>query len=212
MQQPAGLPDRGDIQRVVEQHEVGAATRGEAAAVGEADRAGRREGGHAQHRRERQAGVADRVAHGVRQSEMRAGQGAGFVHQAAVAQRGVYNLISMRGVTDIPFFNDRESGTTPWDDVAALWRMSPVALAPDVQTPLLLEHSEQDYRVPISQAEELYLALRSFKKVVELIRWPREGHELSRSGEPKHRVERIRRIVQWFDQYTALSPFGIVKS
>ncbi len=132
--------------------------------------------------------------------------------KAAVAQRGVYNLISMRGVTDIPFFNDRESGTTPWDDVAALWRMSPVALAPDVQTPLLLEHSEQDYRVPISQAEELYLALRSFKKVVELIRWPREGHELSRSGEPKHRVERIRRIVQWFDQYTALSPFGIVKS
>jgi dipeptidyl aminopeptidase/acylaminoacyl peptidase len=122
--------------------------------------------------------------------------------KAAVAQRGVYNLISMRGTTDIPYFNDRESGTTPWQDVGALWRMSPVALAPLVQTPLLMEHSEQDYRVPISQAEELYLALRTFKKEVELIRWPREGHELSRGGEPKHRVERIKRIIQWFDRFT----------
>lgn len=123
--------------------------------------------------------------------------------KAAVAQRGVYNLISMRGVTDIPYFNDRETGTTPWEDVSKMWEMSPIALAPHVQTPLLLEHSEQDYRVPISQAEELYLALRSFKKTVELVRWPREGHELSRSGEPKHRVERIKRIVDWFDKYTA---------
>ncbi|MCL4505934.1 MAG: S9 family peptidase [Chloroflexi bacterium] len=123
--------------------------------------------------------------------------------KAAVAQRGVYNLISMRGVTDIPYFNDRETGATPWEDVSRMWEMSPIALAPHVQTPLLLEHSEQDYRVPISQAEELYLALRSFKKTVELVRWPREGHELSRSGEPKHRVERIKRIVDWFDKYTA---------
>ena len=124
--------------------------------------------------------------------------------KAAVAQRGVYNLISMRGVTDIPFFNDRETGVTPWEDVEKLWKMSPLSLAPVIKTPMLLEHSEQDYRVPISQAEELYLALRSFNQVVELIRWPREGHELSRSGEPKHRVERIKRIVQWFDRYTKI--------
>jgi dipeptidyl aminopeptidase/acylaminoacyl peptidase len=121
--------------------------------------------------------------------------------KAAVAQRGVYNLISMRGVTDIPAFNDRETGATPWEDINQLWRLSPLSLAPNVQTPLLLEHSELDYRVPISQAEELYLALRTFNKKVELLRWPREGHELSRSGEPRHRVERITRIVDWFDQY-----------
>ncbi|MCL5995536.1 MAG: S9 family peptidase [Chloroflexi bacterium] len=122
--------------------------------------------------------------------------------KAAVAQRGVYNLISMRGVTDIPYFNDRETGVSPWEDINRLWQLSPLSLAPNVQTPLLLEHSELDYRVPISQAEELYLALRTFKKTVELIRWPREGHELSRSGEPKHRVERVKRIVEWFDKYT----------
>lgn len=124
--------------------------------------------------------------------------------KAAVAQRGVYNLVSFRGVTDIPAFNDRETGATPWDDVQKVWALSPLSLAPNVRTPLLLEHSELDYRVPISQAEELYLALRTFKRTVELIRWPREGHELSRSGEPRHRVERIKRILDWFATYIAL--------
>jgi dipeptidyl aminopeptidase/acylaminoacyl peptidase len=122
---------------------------------------------------------------------------------AACAQRGVYNLVSMRNTTDIPFFNDRETGgVTPWDDVAALWRMSPISLAPNVQTPLLIEHSEQDYRVPIEQAEQLFQALRLMKKKVELVRWPREGHELSRNGEPRHRIERIRRMIEWFNEHT----------
>lgn len=121
---------------------------------------------------------------------------------AACAQRGVYNLVSMRNTTDVPFFNDREAGgITPWDDVQRLWAMSPISLAPNIQTPLLIEHSEQDYRVPIEQAEQLFQALKLMGKTVELIRWPREGHELSRSGEPNHRIERIRRIIQWFNTH-----------
>jgi dipeptidyl aminopeptidase/acylaminoacyl peptidase len=122
---------------------------------------------------------------------------------AACSQRGVYNLVSMRNTTDIPFFNDRETGgVTPWDDVEALWRMSPISLVPTMQTPLLIEHSEQDYRVPIEQAEQLFQALKLMKKTVKLVRWPREGHELSRAGEPRHRAERIRHIIEWFDEYT----------
>jgi dipeptidyl aminopeptidase/acylaminoacyl peptidase len=114
----------------------------------------------------------------------------------------VYNLLSMRNTTDVPFFNDREAGgITPWDDPEALWRMSPIALAPEVRTPLLIEHSEQDYRVPIEQAEQLFQALRLQKKDVVFIRWPREGHDLSRSGEPRHRVERIRRMIEWFNAH-----------
>ncbi|BCX05624.1 MAG: peptidase S9 [Candidatus Roseilinea sp.] len=121
---------------------------------------------------------------------------------AACAQRGVYNLVSMRNTTDIPFFNDREmGGITPWDDVQALWDKSPISLVPNMRTPLLIEHSEQDYRVPIEQAEQLFQAMRLQKKTVELVRWPREGHELSRNGEPKHRVERIQRILRWFNTY-----------
>ncbi len=120
---------------------------------------------------------------------------------AAVAQRGVYNLISMRGTCDIAYFTDWHFDATPFDDVEFLWRQSPLAYAPHMQTPLLLEHSELDFRVPIEQAEQLFQALKYLKKPVELVRWPREGHELSRSGEPKHRVERLRRIVEWFERY-----------
>lgn len=122
---------------------------------------------------------------------------------AACAQRGVYNLVSMRDTTDIPFFNDRESGgVTPWDDVAALWHMSPISLVPNMQTPLLIEHSEQDYRVPMEQAEQLFQALKLLKKKAQLIRWPREGHELSRAGEPRHRLLRIQRMIEWFNEHT----------
>ena len=121
--------------------------------------------------------------------------------KAACSQRGVYNLISMRGTTDIPFFNDFESGFTPWEDVKNLWEQSPIAHVPNIQTPLLIEHSEQDYRVPIEQGEQLFAAMKLMNKIIEMVRWPREGHELSRSGEPRHRVERIKRIVAWFEKY-----------
>ncbi len=122
--------------------------------------------------------------------------------KAAVSQRGVYNLISMRGTTDIPFFNDFESGFTPWENINSLWEQSPLAHVPNMHTPLLIEHSEQDYRVPMEQAEQLFQALVLLKKPVEFLRWPREGHELSRSGEPRHRVQRLQRMIEWFDRYT----------
>lgn len=125
--------------------------------------------------------------------------------KAAVSQRGVYNLISMRGTTDVPLFNDFESGYTPWENISSLWEQSPLAHVPTMHTPLLIEHSEQDYRVPMEQAEQLFQALILLKKTVQLIRWPREGHELSRSGEPRHRVERLKRMVEWFDRYTKRS-------
>jgi dipeptidyl aminopeptidase/acylaminoacyl peptidase len=85
--------------------------------------------------------------------------------------------------------------------VEALWRMSPISLVPNVQTPLLIEHSELDYRVPIEQGEQLFQALRLMKKKVKMIRWPREGHELSRAGEPKHRLQRIESIIEWFNEH-----------
>jgi dipeptidyl aminopeptidase/acylaminoacyl peptidase len=125
---------------------------------------------------------------------------------AACAQRGVFNLISFRGTTDITFFSDMEMGVSPWEDIGKLWEQSPLKHAPNIETPLLLEHSEQDYRVAIEQAEQLFVTLRERRKTVELVRWPREGHELSRAGEPRHRAERIRRIIAWFDRYSAVAP------
>ncbi len=121
--------------------------------------------------------------------------------KAAVGQRGVYNLVSFYGVTDIPLFVEDEFDATPWGDVDALWQHSPLAYVEQIETPLLILHSERDFRVPISDGEQLYAALKRLGREVAFLRYPREGHELSRSGEPEHRVDRITRIIGWFDRH-----------
>jgi len=55
--------------------------------------------------------------------------------------------------------------------------------------------------VPISEAEQLFAILRRRKQVVEFVRYPREGHELTRSGEPRHRADHMERTLEWFDRY-----------
>jgi dipeptidyl aminopeptidase/acylaminoacyl peptidase len=121
--------------------------------------------------------------------------------KAAVAQRGVYDLSSFFSTTDIPRLTEWEFATTPWEDPERLWQYSPLAHVEQIHTPLLLIHSEHDYRAPIPTAEGLFVALRRLRREVEMVRYPRDGHELSRSGEPKHRVDRLERIVSWFDRH-----------
>ena len=66
----------------------------------------------------------------------------------------------------------------------------------------MLIGSEQDLRTPPGQgAEAMFRALKVQRKPTVLILFPRETHELSRSGEPKHRVERLQHILNWFDKY-----------
>jgi dipeptidyl aminopeptidase/acylaminoacyl peptidase len=119
----------------------------------------------------------------------------------AWAQRGLYNLLSFFGTTDIPQLIEREFEMYPFDDVAAAWRQSPLAYVRNIQTPLAIEHQDQDYRCPVSEAEQLYSALKRLKRKVVFVRYPREGHEMSRSGEPRHRVDRLNRMVAWFDEH-----------
>ena len=79
--------------------------------------------------------------------------------------------------------------------------MSPLTYARQMRTPLLLIHNEGDLRCPIEQAEQLFVQLRRIGKVeTDLIRFPEESHNLSRSGRPDRRVERLERIVGWFDR------------
>jgi len=99
-----------------------------------------------------------------------------------------------------------EMGPPPWPDADELWRRSPLRYAREIRTPLLLLHGEQDLRCPISQAEELFAALRLLGREVELVRFPGESHELSRSGRPDRRVERLRRLTGWFARH--LGPVG----
>ena len=84
------------------------------------------------------------------------------------------------------------AGVTAMEDTEELLRMSPVTYADRITTPLLIVHSENDWRCPIEQAEDLYTRLRLLGRDVEFVRFPGEGHELSRSGAPKHRVAATR--------------------
>lgn len=122
---------------------------------------------------------------------------------AAVSQRGVYDLTGFYGSTDAAYkLVEGDYDTTPWEEPAFLWDQSPVSSAPQVDTPTLILHSEADYRTPIATAELFHRILRKHDVPTRLVRYPREGHELSRSGEPGHIVDRIERIARWFDGYS----------
>ncbi|MEM4780141.1 MAG: S9 family peptidase [Halalkalicoccus sp.] len=120
----------------------------------------------------------------------------------AVAQRGVYDLASFYGSTDAFKLVEFDFGTEPWDEPELLWDQSPVAYASEVETPTLVIHADDDFRVPVNNAEMFYLFLKKNGVDTRLVRYPREGHELSRSGEPGHVVDRIERIARWFDGYS----------
>lgn len=120
---------------------------------------------------------------------------------AAVSHRGVYNLLGFSGETDIPSFIPTEYGVEPWEDPVLLWQHSPLAYAHQIKTPLLIMHSENDFRVPIAEGEQLFAFVRRSGGTVKLIRFPREGHELTRSGEPEHRLSSMTHMMKWFDHY-----------
>jgi len=120
---------------------------------------------------------------------------------AAVSQRGVYQMMSFYGTTDVPRLIEGEFDTMAFDDPEKMWKYSPFAYVRQMHTPLLLIHSDNDYRVPISDAEQLFTALKKLRRTVEFVRYPRDGHELSRSGEPNHRIDRLERMTAWFDKY-----------
>ncbi len=119
---------------------------------------------------------------------------------AAITQRSLTNLVSFYGTTDIQSFAEYEFGL-PWENWERYYSHSPITYAHNIQTPLLILHSEQDYRVPISQAEELFTILKRNNTEVEFARYPNEGHDLSRSGQPVHRVDRFNRIIDWFNDH-----------
>jgi dipeptidyl aminopeptidase/acylaminoacyl peptidase len=117
---------------------------------------------------------------------------------AAVAMRSLSNLVSEYAQHDIVLWGELELGPGPWSDPDELWRRSPIRYVESISTPLLLIHGEMDLRCAVSQAEELFGALRLHGREVELLRFPGESHDLSRSGRPDRRLERLRRVTGWF--------------
>ncbi len=124
--------------------------------------------------------------------------------RAACSERAVNYHPSMFGTSDIGhLFNEVEIGGLPWEMPEVYAERSPLTHAKNIHTPLLIIHSEDDLRCPIEQAEQLYVALKKQRKEAVLVRFPDENHELSRSGKPRHRLERFRIILEWFTRHLA---------
>ncbi|MBT2688966.1 S9 family peptidase [Bacillus sp. ISL-47] len=121
--------------------------------------------------------------------------------KAAVTQRSISNWISFYGVSDIGYYFTDWQIKSNLNDIDKLWKHSPLAYVNEMDTPLLILHSEKDYRCPIEQAEQLFIALKHRKKTAKFIRFPESNHELSRSGKPNLRISRLNYIAGWFDQY-----------
>jgi dipeptidyl aminopeptidase/acylaminoacyl peptidase len=128
-----------------------------------------------------------------------------FSHRfrAVCSERAVNNTLSEEWASDIGTIFRVEHGPSYLDDPDEYARLSPIRHVRDIDVPMLIIHSEQDLRCPIIQAEELFMALRLLGKDVTFYRFPGEGHELSRSGSPQHRVMRAEIILDWFTEKLA---------
>jgi dipeptidyl aminopeptidase/acylaminoacyl peptidase len=121
--------------------------------------------------------------------------------KAALSERAVNHLVSAFGSSDLFWIFERQFGGPMWENVEEWLRMSPATYAREIDTPLLVVHSENDLRCNIEQGEHLFTLLRLLGKQVEMLRFPAESHELSRSGSPVHRVQRFEAILEWFGRY-----------
>ncbi|WP_018924113.1 S9 family peptidase [Salsuginibacillus kocurii] len=122
--------------------------------------------------------------------------------KAAVTQRSISNWISFFGVSDIGFFFTKwEIGHHLLENPDKLWEHSPLKYAGNIETPLLILHGERDFRCPIEQAEQLYITLKHRGNEVKFVRFPEANHELSRSGQPALRLERLNHITTWFETH-----------
>ncbi|HEX8457378.1 MAG TPA: S9 family peptidase [Pyrinomonadaceae bacterium] len=118
--------------------------------------------------------------------------------RAAVASASVSNLVSFYSTSLYQDLLHAEFGGFPWDDYDLLWRWSPLRYVRAAETPTLFIHGELDNDVHITQAEEMYMALRRRGVETALARYPREGHGFR---EPRHRQDALERTLDWFDKY-----------
>ncbi len=118
--------------------------------------------------------------------------------QAAIVERGYLDPPSFVGSSDIGwFFSEEYTGTDP----AHVETQNPFATIGAVRTPAFVIHSEEDLRCPIEQAQRYYTALKKQGVETEMLVFPGETHELSRSGSPWHRRQRFEHILRWWARY-----------
>jgi dipeptidyl aminopeptidase/acylaminoacyl peptidase len=121
---------------------------------------------------------------------------------AAVTQRSVSSWISEAGTQEFtPKRMNLEFGGSLWENFDYYWDRSPLQFADKVTTPTLIIHSDQDMITPIGQGQEWFYALKNNNVPVEMVIFKGETHSLSRTGTPTNLVERLDRIIEWFERY-----------
>lgn len=126
---------------------------------------------------------------------------------AAVSQRSIADWAGFWYTADFTLFQPTWFKAAPWEDPADFAARSAITHIAKVMTPLMLIEGEADFRTPPADGgEQMFRALKYLKKPVVMVRFPDETHELSRSGKPWHRIERLRHIVGWFDKYLPGKP------
>ena len=122
--------------------------------------------------------------------------------KAAASQRSIADWRDFWYTADFTQFTPSWFRGSPWQEEADFKERSPITYVEKITTPLMLIEGEADYRTPPGAGgEQMFRALKYLKKPVVMVRFPGESHELSRSGKPTHRVERLQHIVGWFDKY-----------
>ena len=117
---------------------------------------------------------------------------------AAISERAVNAWDSFAGSSDIGYYFAENYVGAGRD---SQWQASPLAYADDISLPLLIIHSEHDWRCPVEQAQRLFVALKRRGADAQMLLFPSEGHELSRSGRPRHRQQRFDAILDWWQRY-----------
>lgn len=123
--------------------------------------------------------------------------------KAAIAQRGVYDLVTFFGEGNAWFLVPLYWGGYPWESGIRelLLKDSPYTYVDQIKTPLLIKHGDVDYRTGVIQSQMLYKSLKALGRETEYVRYPRATHELSRNGEPKQRLDRLVRYEEFFRRY-----------
>ena len=117
--------------------------------------------------------------------------------RAAIVERALLSWPSFAGTSDIGGW----LADAYLREERLAWERSPLRLAERITTPTLIIHAEDDYRCPIEQAEQFFSALLRNGVPTEMVRFPTGGHDLSRTGSPRHREERFEFILDWLSRW-----------
>jgi dipeptidyl aminopeptidase/acylaminoacyl peptidase len=122
---------------------------------------------------------------------------------AGVSSATISALQTFSNITDHWESVDWDSGGPSWEIPEYYSTHSPLTYVADITAPLLILHGEVDYRCSVTEADQLFGALRKLKRTVELVRYPGASHAFAHTGRPSHRLDAAQRVIDWFVRYVA---------